>query len=198
MAHIFRLLHGRHGVEQFFLEDTVSGIGVDGEIAHAEGGEVLKEVRTLRGVDVIVLQSRLHDDAGGRDVGPLHRDTEPGIGGAPAPWSHEHVVLVCVEELLVDALDMIGDGRIVGGGEVLVSLHIDHILHILRDAVSEGVIGAQQTSVVGNLLEVFVKHLLGVDDRTDLQQIQLPSHALPVVRVEIAGKLYLHRATHLL
>ena len=50
-------------------------MGIDGEIAYTERGEVLEEVRSLRGVHVIVLQTCLHDDSGGTDMRPLHRDT---------------------------------------------------------------------------------------------------------------------------
>ena len=67
---------------------------------------------------------------------------------------------------------MIGNSGIVGSREVLVCLHIDHVLHILRDTMSKGVVRPQQTGIVGNLLEVFVEHLLRVDDGTDLKEVE--------------------------
>ena len=76
---MFGFLDGRHAVEDFFLVDAIAPMGIDGEIAHAEGGEVLEEMRTLRGIDVIVLQRRLHNHTRCGDMRPLHRDAEPGI-----------------------------------------------------------------------------------------------------------------------
>ena len=57
MAYIFCLLNGRHGIEDVLLENTVPCEGVNGEVANAERGQVLEEVRTLRRVYVVVLQA---------------------------------------------------------------------------------------------------------------------------------------------
>ena len=50
-----------HLVEQLLLEYPVARIGVDGEVAHTKRGEVLEEVRALRGVNTVVLQSYLNN-----------------------------------------------------------------------------------------------------------------------------------------
>ena len=55
VAHELCLLDSRHLVEDFFLKHAVARIGIDGEVAHAEGCQVLEEVGALRGVYVVVL-----------------------------------------------------------------------------------------------------------------------------------------------
>ena len=50
----------------------------------------------------------------------------------------------------------------------------------------------QQATVVGQLGEVFLEHLLRVHDGAYLQQIELAG----TVGREVAGKLYLHRTAH--
>ena len=79
MTYILRLLHCRHTVEYLLLEHPVAGIGVDGEISHTKRCQVLEEVRSLRWIHVIVLQSRLHDDSRCRDMRPLHWYTQPVV-----------------------------------------------------------------------------------------------------------------------
>ena len=65
VAHIFCLFDGGHRIEDILLEDTITRIGIDGEVTHAKTGEVLEEVGALRGIDVVVLQACLYDDTGG-------------------------------------------------------------------------------------------------------------------------------------
>ena len=57
MAHEVGLLDSGHRIEYLLLEDAVAGVGVDGEIAYAERGEVLEEVGALGGIDMVVLQT---------------------------------------------------------------------------------------------------------------------------------------------
>ena len=59
--------------------------------------------------------------------------------------------------------------------------------------MTETVMRTQQTLVIGNGIQVFVEHLLGVHDGSDLQQVELTR----AVIVQIAGKLNLHRTLHL-
>ena len=65
VAHKLGFLNGRHAVEDGLLQHTIASIGVDGEVTHTEGGEVLEEVGALRGIDMIVLQTGLDNDSGG-------------------------------------------------------------------------------------------------------------------------------------
>ena len=57
---------------------------------------------------------------------------------------------------------------------------------------------AQQALFVRNGSKVFVQHLLGIDDRTNLKEIEVAFDAKSFALVEIAGKLDFHRTTHLL
>ena len=76
-------------------------------------------MRALRWVYVIALQAFLYDDSGSADMWPLYGNAQPGVAASPASRTNEHVVRAFVEKTLVDALDVRGDGRIVGCGIVL-------------------------------------------------------------------------------
>ena len=109
---------------------------------------------------------------------PLDGDAQPIVTRAPAARTYEDIVLVLGQELAVNLLYLVGNGGIVGCREVIVCLDIDHIDNILGDAMSQRVMRAQQTLGVWNGRQVFVKHLLGVDNRTYLKQIEITSHPL--------------------
>ena len=89
---------------------------------------------------------------------------------------------------------MRSDGGVIGSREVLVGLDIDHVRHILGDTVTQRVMRAQQTVGIGNLLQILVEHLLRVDYRTDLEQVELST----TVVIKITGELDLYRPAHLL
>ena len=156
MAHVLRLFDGRQPVEDLLLEKTGTVVGIDGEVAHAERRQVLEEVGALRRIDVIVLQSRLDDDTGCRDVGPLDRHAQPRVAGAPTARTDEDVGAAFVKEALIDLLNMPGDGGVVGCREVVARLDIDDVGDVLRDAVTQRVCRTQQALLVGNRLEVFL------------------------------------------
>ena len=92
MAYVFCLLYGRHLVQYVFLQNAVASVSVYCKVSHTERCQVLEEVRTLRGVHMIVLQPRLDNDACCRDVGPLDRNAQPRVARTPSPWADEHVV----------------------------------------------------------------------------------------------------------
>ena len=171
MAHIRRLLNGRHAVENVFSVNTFVFVRIHRKISNAKRGQVLKEMSTLRRVYPIVLQSFLHDDTRPTDMRPLHRYAEPRVTAAPPSRSYQHIVLTFSQELAVDTLHIVGDGMVVHGGEVLVSLHIHHIDDILADSMPQRHVGTQQTVIVGNRRKVFIQHLLGVYDGTNLQEV---------------------------
>ena len=194
VAHVFRFLHSRHGVEDILSEDAVVVIWIDGEISHTERSKVLEEVRSLTRIHPIVLQSQLHNQFGSRDMRPLHRYAKPMVARPPTPWAHKHIALALIEEFTVDALHIHRNIGIVHCREIVIHLHIHHIRHILTDTMPERVVRAQQALLVGNLRQVLLKHLLAIHNRTNLQQIEFPR----LVVVDITCKLYLHRALHLL
>ena len=130
VAHKLGFLNGRHTIEDGLLQHTIASIGVDGEVADTKGGEVLEEMGALRGVYMIVLQASLNNDTSGRDMGPLDGDAQPIVAGAPTSWTDEDVVLVLVQETTVNLLYLVGNGGIVGSGEVVIGLDIDNIHHV--------------------------------------------------------------------
>ena len=148
----------------------------------------------LTGIYPVVLETRLHNDTGCTDMGPLHRYAQPIVAGAPTPGTHQHIVLATIQEAAVDTFYLAGNGRMIGSGIVIAGLHIHHIAHILADAMTQRMGRAQQALLVGNGIEVAVKHLLAIYNGAYLQQVELSG----AVVVEIAGKLYLHGPTHVL
>ena len=60
--------------------------------------------------------------------------------------------------------------------------------------MSQTVVRAEQTLFVGDGIQILVEHLLGIHDRTNLQQIELAS----TIIVQITCELYLHRTLHLI
>ena len=64
MAHMLRLFDGRERIEPVGTTDTLATPSVDREVADAKRCEVLIEVRALRGVDVLSLDTQLPYDAG--------------------------------------------------------------------------------------------------------------------------------------
>ena len=204
MANVLRLADSGHAIEQLLAEEGGMGraftaaisrfcsiAGIDGEIADTKRGEVLEEVSALRGVDAIVGECHLGDDACTGDVRPLHRNAKPRIAGAPTAGSNEGIAATRCQELLVEPFYLHCYLRIVGCIVVLVGLHIDYIAYIIDDAVTEGVVGAQQALAVVDGPQVFVDGLHGVDDGAYLQEVELC-----LLSSEVAGKLYLHRSFH--
>ena len=192
VAHILGLIHGWHRIQDILSEDAVVVVRIDGEIPHAEGSEILEEVRALTGIDAVVLQSGLHDDTGGRDMRPLHGDAQPEIAGSPAPRSDKDIVLPLFQEPSVDALYLFCYRDIISRREVIVGLDIHHIGDIVADTMSQGMVGTQQAVVIIDLGEVLIEHLLAVNDRSDLQEVELSR----AVVVDITCQLDLYRAPH--
>ncbi len=75
---------------------------------------------------------------------------------------------------------------------MVIVLHIHHIGDILADAMAQGVVGTQQTLGIRYGPDILVEHLLGIHDRTDLEEIEIAG----LVGMDIAGKLNLHRSAH--
>ena len=178
MAHILSFLDGRHAVEDFFLKNSIARIGINSEITYSERGEVLEEVGALRRIYMIVLQTCLNDNSGSRDMGPLDWNAQPIVARAPAARTYQDIVFILCQETTVNLLYLVGNDEVVSCSEVIVSLNVDHIDHILRDAMSQRVVRAKQTLRVGNSSQVFIKDLFGVDNRTYLKQIEVASRII--------------------
>ena len=132
---------------------------------------------------------------------PFYRDAQPVVTAAPPSWSYQDIGAAAltgkrhigaIEEFLVDLLDVQGNLWVIRCCKILIGLHIHHIHHILRDSVSGGVVRTQQTLLIGNALQVFIQHLLTVNNRSDLQQVELSR----TVVVYITSQFYLHRTFH--
>ena len=151
------------------MEAAIVAVLVDGEVAHTERCEILEEVSALTWVYAIVLQRHLHDDTRCRYMRPLHGYAQPRIARTPPARTYKHVVCAAVEIFLVQFFYFACYRRVVGSRESVVGLHVHHIGHVFRHTMPERVVRAQQTAVVGYRREVFVEHLLLVDNGANLQ-----------------------------
>src|SRR5919106_4457191 len=88
------------GVEPVPVDGSV--VGVDGEVADVEGGQVLEEMAALRGHDFEVAQAGLDDHFRARHLIPCDRDAEPGIARAPASDADQDVRSALRHELRVE------------------------------------------------------------------------------------------------
>ena len=122
----------------------------------------------LAWIDVVILQRHLNDDTSGTDMRPLHWHAEVMVAGAPTARTYQDVILAFGEELAIDALDVVSHIVIVHRREMIVVLHIHHVGDILADAMSQRVVGAQQTVGIRYRLHILIQHLLGIHDRSNL------------------------------
>ena len=127
MANILRFLNGRHLIEQFLTEDSIAGIRVNGEVANAEARQILEEVRSLRGVYVVVLQTCLYNNPSSRDMRPFHGYAKPIVTTASTAWANKDVVLPFIQELAVQLFYLGCNHGVIGGGEVIVGLDVNDI-----------------------------------------------------------------------
>ena len=79
MSYMFSFVDRRHGIENFFPEESHAFIFVDGEISDTETCKVLEEVSTLTWVHAIVLESYFHYYLCSTYVWPFHGDAEPRV-----------------------------------------------------------------------------------------------------------------------
>ena len=126
---------------------------------------------------------------------PFYRDAQPGIATSPTTRTYQDVILAFVEELLVQFLDLPCNLLIVRSA-VVVSLYVDHVMQVVHDSVSEGIVGTQQQLVIRYGVEVFVQHLLGIDDRAYLQEVERTT--LVLLAAHGSGKLNFYGTAHLL
>ncbi len=194
MPHMFRLLDSRHGIQQVLPPDALTRDGIDGEITDTETGEVLEEMRSLAWVYAVVFECHLSDEFCAADMGPFHGNAQPIVTGAPTSGSDEHIPLALGKEFSIDALYLGGYHRIVGSGEIVVRLYVDHVRDLLTDAMPQRQMRTEQTILIRDGAQVGLQHLLGIDNGTNLQQIEVKHTSVD----NIAGKLYFHRPVHAL
>ena len=147
---------------------------------------------TLTRIDIVILQSHLYDNPGSADMRPFYRYTQIMVAGTPTARTYQHIVLAVSKKLAVDSFYIIGYIKIIHRREMVIILHINHINHIFADAMTQRIVRTQQAVGIRDSLHIFIKHLLGINDRTNLKKIEFAS---PVI-IDIAGKLYLHRSAH--
>ena len=124
---------------------------------------------------------------------PLHRDTKPIIARTPPAWANQHIILVFSKELPVDLLYFICYRRIINCRKVIICFDIDHIDHILRDAMTKTIMRTQKTLIIRYGIQIFIKNLLGIYNRTNLQEIELTCSII----IQVTGKFDFYRTFHL-
>jgi len=68
MPHILIFIDGIHLIQEGGIVGAIADKGIDGHIAYPERGEVLEKVGSLGGINTIILQSRLHNNACSGDL----------------------------------------------------------------------------------------------------------------------------------
>ena len=149
---------------------------------------------TLARIDPVVLQTALDDHPRVADMRPLDRNTQPGVAAAPSSRTHQNVTLLLIGKAPVDLLNLVSDRLVVGRIEG-TCLDVDHILHVIDDAMPQDTGRAQDGLLIGDGRQVLVHHLLVVHDRPDLQQVE--GRLLRIRLVDIDRELDLNRASHL-
>ena len=128
-------------------------------------------MRTLAGINAVISQSRLHYHTGCRDVRPLHRNTQPRVAASPTSGTDKHIVLPLVQELLIDLFYLPSNSLIIGS-TVAVCLHIDNILNLVHNAMSQRIIRAKNHLIIRYIVQILIQHLLAIHNRTDLQKME--------------------------
>ena len=151
-------------------------------------------MRTLTWVNLEAVKTCLHNNLSGADMTPFHGNSQPRVAASPSARTDEEIGRAGIlQELPVDFLNLFGNRRIVRWC-VSLSLDVYDVLYVAVDAVSYCRMRAQETVLVGNCGEVFVKFHSVVHHWSDLQEAELASS----VGMEIDGKLYLDGAFHLI
>ena len=70
---------GGLGIEPGLVDGLGRMDGVDAEIAHTEGGQILEEMSALAGVDTEGADGAFHNDARHADMGPFDGDAQAGV-----------------------------------------------------------------------------------------------------------------------
>ena len=135
MAHVLRFLYCWLSIEKLLIIDSVADIIVDSEVANAEAGQVLEEVCTLARVYTVICQPSLNDDLGGRNMRPLDWHAQPRVAAAPSARTNEDIIASLIEEAPVDALYLVGNGRIVRCG-IPIGLDVD-AKHAIRKFIKQ-------------------------------------------------------------
>ena len=98
---------------------------------------------------------------------PLYGNTKPGVAASPSAGADEQVGfahpflsvsrrVASVDEVAVDVFYLVSNCRVVVGS-VVFGFHIYHIFHLVKHAVPDGTVRAQDAILVGHLCQVFVQ-----------------------------------------
>ena len=83
MTEIFGFKYSRLRIQEFLIVYSIIHKRVNREISHTKRSQVLEEMCSLTGIYPIVSKSGLHNDTRGRNMWPLHRNTQPCIAASP-------------------------------------------------------------------------------------------------------------------
>ena len=70
---------------------------------------------------------------------PFHGYAQIMVAGAPSTWPYQHIMLSLGQELAVDTFYIVRHVIVVGGGETLIIFHVNHILHVFANAMTQGI-----------------------------------------------------------
>ena len=90
MAHKRHLLQCRLSRQPVPVNPALVRAG-DREVQHAAANQIVEKMGPLARIGAHLRRGRLHDHAGPGNLAPDHRNTQPGIGAAPAPEADQQV-----------------------------------------------------------------------------------------------------------
>lgn len=143
MTEIFGFKYGRLRIQEFLIVYSIIHKRVNREISHTKRSQVLEEMCSLTGIYPIVSKSGLHNDTRGRNIWPLHRNTQPSITASPSSGADKHIVLAFIQKLLVDFLYFPSYILIVRC-TVMIGFDIHNIVYLVHNAMPQRVVGTKQ------------------------------------------------------
>ena len=193
MAEVLGLFDRRKQIQVFLIKPAIALERIDCKITYAKRGQVLEEMRTLARIDPIIFQTALYDYPSITDMRPLDRNTQPRITTSPTPGPYEDISLVGTGELPVHLFYIVSHQLIVGSVK-RSAFHINNVLYIIDNAISQHISGREDSFLLRNDRQVLFHYLLVIHNRTDLKQIE--SRFMRIGPIHVHGKFYLDRPSH--
>ena len=113
MPQILAFVYGRLCIQEVLIIHAIIHKGINSEVAHTERSQILEEVGPLAGIYAIIRQSGFHNDAGGTDMWPFYRNTQPCVTATLTSGPNENIIPAFIKELLVQFLYFPGNLLIV-------------------------------------------------------------------------------------
>src|ERR1019366_9170774 len=183
----------RLGGQPLPIDEALTGIGVDGEVADLKRGEVLKEMTALRRNYAEIPESRLNNYPRSGDLVPGHRNSQPRVGRSPAAHSDQQVRRILLAKLSIEMGDALRHFGAAGAFKA-VEVNHDRVAQVLQTAMSQHLRALAYQALRFHTFQANLFAAAGQHQRAQLKKAELGSFAgLPG---EPNRKLDFHRTSH--